>query len=176
MTGKRPRWIRRVTSGVIGGSLLGLVLASEPAHAASRLLVETFNETSQSFSDNVERFLALDLAFATQVDVTVMARSTLIVQFAAVCVVRAGDAVSSALVEILVDSIRLGLNRALCTSVGQTTTDRGVGAVAQASIVVDPGTHVIQVLAKGVEIGTGESYTIDDLSLVVSRDHVSPLQ
>jgi hypothetical protein len=93
-----------------------------------------------------------------------------------VCRVSAADGVSSALVEVLVDGIRLGPNRAFCASAGLTATDGGVGAAAQASIEVEPGAHVVRVVARGVEIGAGESYTIDDVSVVVSRDHVSPLQ
>lgn len=178
MSGERPRRSRRVTSGLVAVTLVGgLLLGSGPADAASRLVASTFNATAQTFSDNVDHFLAVDLSgVGTQVPVTVTARSTLTVRLAGVCVVRAADGVSSALVEILVDGIRLGLSRPFCTSAGLTATEGGVGAAAQASIVVEPGAHVVQVVARGVEIGAGESYTIDDVSVVVSRDHVSPLQ
>jgi hypothetical protein len=178
MSGTRRPRNRTVPACLVAAGLVGgLLVESGPADGASRLLASTFNANPQTFSDNVDHFLAVDLSgIGTQVPVTVTARSTLTVQLAAVCRVSAADGVSRALVEILVDGIRLGLNRAFGTSAGLTEAHGGVGAAAQVSIEVDPGIHVVQIVARGVEIETGESYTIDDISLVVSRDHLSPLQ
>jgi hypothetical protein len=140
--------------------------------AATGLTARNAPAADINFASNINPQFFGDAAFHTvaSLNISVTGASEIVVLFNAECTVGASDDSTYLNIDILVDGVLLAPSNndnAFCTGTGDGTRQHWVSAETNGARSVGAGTHTVVVRGNLVSFASGETWHIDDLSLVV---------
>lgn len=147
--------------------LLFLLLAPVSARGA-QWIESTSSGGAETFDDDAQH--ALDLGSGTSFSVFTYAPATLAIQFTAECSVAGSDNISWLDLDILVDGVVAApttSDNAFCTDHGNAALGNWVSAATDVVVAVGAGLHSIEVRGALRVFDAGDSWRLDDKSLIV---------